>query len=56
LPLLLRRLADHLREKDISSDEILHVVEGDEIAEYGSWWDITVYYDDFERNGSDADE
>jgi hypothetical protein len=46
LPMLLRRFADHLEAEGISNNDILHVVVGDEMTEYGSWWDITVYYDD----------
>jgi hypothetical protein len=44
--MLLRRFADHLEAEGISNNDILHVVVGDEMTEYGSWWDITVYYDD----------
>ena len=55
LPLLLRRLADQLEREGIDGDDILHVVVGDQITEFGSWWDITVYYDDA-VDESDAEE
>lgn len=55
--MLLRRLADHFwTPRGISNDGILHVVVGDEMTEYGSWWDITVYYDDTDPGGAESAE
>jgi hypothetical protein len=50
LALLLRRFADHLEAMAMDPGDLLHVVVADQITEYGSWWDITAYYDDRERD------
>jgi hypothetical protein len=51
--MLLRRFADQLDDMGIDNSAILHVVVGDEMSDYGTWWDITAYYDD---SGSDPAE
>ncbi len=44
LALLLRRSAD-LIDEGLSKAEILDFVVGSEINDYGTWWSITVYFE-----------
>ena len=45
LPLLLRRVADHIETLGIESEDVMDVVvSGDEVTEHGSWWRVAVYW------------
>lgn len=45
LPLLLRRLADHIESAGIRSEDIIDVtISGDEVTEHGSSWRAAVYW------------
>ncbi|MBV6726567.1 hypothetical protein [Nocardioides daeguensis] len=52
LPLLLHRVADTIEELGLTHDEILDlVISGDEITEYGSWWNATLYWSPRDPDG-----
>jgi len=44
LPLLLRRLADAIEERQIDPMHILDLTISEEITEDGPWWSGTVYW------------
>ena len=44
LPLLLRRVADHIEEMGIQPEDVLHLNVDHEITEDGPWWSVTVYW------------
>ena len=44
LPLLLRRVADHIEEMGLQSVDVLHPNVDSEITEDGPWWSVTVYW------------
>ena len=44
LPLLLRRLADAIEEREIEAMDVLDLTVSHEITEDGPWWSATVYW------------